>query len=266
MAQIIEHDKRKNIKKEAIFGDLFGGSEKNQEKQNKIKEIIPSGDIEVIRQVIDKGTKIDDPELLTTAIVYSRADVVELLLENGADSMINEQIKYGMTPIILLINNVDANYLPVFSVLVNAGADTMLPDDGGNSPLHWSVIKNNVELVASLVHNSKNPIEMLEKKNGNQMTPLDLAKQRNNKEMVKYLREITQEKTPIDFFTQKIKRLKKKPTPAQLEELKDAYEDLREENFEESGGMTRKIKNKMLDLLEEMGLIEYEAEEDYQKK
>ena len=267
MAKIIKNDNKSNFKKEAFLGKFFQSGDELDALKEQILSMIPNGSIQDIENLISKGAPTQDPSILSEAILYSRADVVDLLLKNGADTMINSVIEYGMTPLTLLINNVDNNYKEVFRTLIDAGADILLTDDSGNTPLHYAVMKDNSFIISAIITLSNNAQELLNTKNNQQLTPMDIAKNSNNKDLIEHLNIYTKTKNTkgerIDFFDAKVRRLKKKLTPQQYNELKEEYEDLKEENLGENdeGWTLATFKDKFLTLLESWGLVELENEE-----
>lgn len=278
LQQKTKRDAGKALNKEAFLGGLFTNTEKLEELKNKMLELIPNGSVEEIEQLIKSGVDAKDPALLTEAIIYSRADIVDLLLKNGADAIINSVIEYGMTPLTLLINNVDNNYKEVFRILIDAGADILLADNSGNTPLHYAVMKDNSFIMSAIITLSNNAEELLNTKNAEQLTPMDIAKNSNNKDLIEYLNSFNKTKNTkgeiIDFFDAKIKRLKKKLTPSQYEDLKEEYEDLREENLnqDDRDWQPTNFKERILKLLEEWDIIEtmnveyYDDEDEEENK
>jgi ankyrin repeat protein len=170
-----------------------------------------------------------------------------------------------MTPLTLLINNVDSNYLQVFSELIKGGANPLLKDESGNTPLHLAVEKNKIDIVASLINVSNNITELLEQHNNDNETPIDIAEENNNQEILKYFKDYMNQREPIDFFKQKTKRLKKRLTPSQYEDLKEEYEELRQKNLSngEDKNKLNRLKEKFVQKLVNMGILEeYEEYEE----
>lgn len=77
------------------------------------------------------------------ASTYGTSDMIEILIENGADVMAAD--KNGMTP--MHSAGTSENSL----VLLKAGVDVMLRDDNGATPLHYAALGNNPSLVETLL-------------------------------------------------------------------------------------------------------------------
>ena len=82
------------------------------------------------------------------AAVSGNAEVVAVLLEAGADSMLgggdDTPLHWATTP-------------EVVAVLLEAGADLDAPDDNGKTPLHWAALLGTAEVVTALLEAGADP-------------------------------------------------------------------------------------------------------------
>lgn len=90
----------------------------------------------------------NDGTVLFYASASHQMEMVKLLLANGASP--NLAVKNGMTPIIANALR-DGGNVEIFEVLVGAGADPLLPDLRGATPLHYAASKGNEAASAYLI-------------------------------------------------------------------------------------------------------------------
>ena len=89
---------------------------------------------------------------LCEAAMYGRGEEVEKLLQAGADP--NEAIKYGSTPLHLVVYN---NKKDVVKQLLNAGADPNKADTGGGTALHRAVQNHYISVIKELLDGGADP-------------------------------------------------------------------------------------------------------------
>jgi len=88
---------------------------------NKIKDLINKYKINNRKLDLNKSINDSNDTLLHIAVQEWNTEVMETLLENGAD--VNAKDKYGNTP---LERSINKPYLPVVEVLIKYGADTTI--------------------------------------------------------------------------------------------------------------------------------------------
>lgn len=97
------------------------------------------GDLGIVRLLVEAGAPVNDPcecdgaeSALWTAVSFGHRDVVEYLLERGADP--NDAAFAGATP---LHAAVLTGHHDLTGVLLDAGADPERADEGGRRPSDW---------------------------------------------------------------------------------------------------------------------------------
>ena len=97
-------------------------------------------DIKNIKEALENGADVyfQDEQSgmspLHVAILQNNRDIVELLLEKGAD--VNLQNNSGDTPLHFAIAGENVE---LCNLLLNAGADVNLQNENGKTPLHHAV-------------------------------------------------------------------------------------------------------------------------------
>ena len=98
----------------------------------------------------------DGATLLCVAVCHSSNDVVNLLIQRGADpnKPINKKWmgKRGVTPLISAADNLEGAKL-----LLDSGANPNTSDESGNTPLHAASLRGNQEMVELLMNRGANP-------------------------------------------------------------------------------------------------------------
>ena len=133
-------------------------------------------EVEIVEILLENGA---DPDLqdengwtpLHLAARYGYARVATPLLEAGADP--DRADRDGLTPIMAAITagNIDRVRTVILRLLVN-GADPNRQDSNGNSALHHAAMNNIAEAIPQLIKYGASPAL----KNNDGQTPLDLAK------------------------------------------------------------------------------------------
>jgi ankyrin repeat protein len=111
---------------------------------------------------------------------YHYMDVVELLVSKGAD--VNTRSKQGLTP---LEEAAMRGQKDAAGLLITKGADVNARDSKGNTPLLWALLMGHVDFASLLVDAGAD----VNAKNDQGSTPLFLAKQRSYDKMVEILRQ-----------------------------------------------------------------------------
>ena len=111
----------------------------------------------------------------------NRADIVLLLLENGANS--NFQIKH-MSVLHLAAR---MGFIEVAKTLLTNGADVKKPDREGRTPLHKAAEYGRIEIIKMLAKHHAN----LLRNDDYGMKPLDAAEDMRQTESVDLLRKMT---------------------------------------------------------------------------
>ena len=106
-------------------------------------------------------------------------DVINYLVENGADVHIRDDEGYSTIKYAVLSSNID-----VIRCLVKNGANIKEKDEDEDSLLHTAACCGHVEVVKCLVEEYCLEIEDL---NFDGQTPLDLAREKEQEEVIEYL-------------------------------------------------------------------------------
>jgi len=111
-----------------------------------------SGEIEVVRALVDSGAQVDEPcscetaeSPLWAAIVAGRSEVAAYLLDQGADP--NLPAAHAVTPLhAAVIRGAE----DLARTLLERGADPNARDSGGRTPVNWAELHGTPELTALL--------------------------------------------------------------------------------------------------------------------
>lgn len=156
-----------------------------------IHDAIARGNVEVVKSLLDK-----DPDLvkavdgkgktpLHSAVTYKRMDVMELLLDKGAD--IGARDITGMTPLhvaAMLGRSDEAKWL------LEHGADPEVKDDYGDMPIHTAAIFGNGQIIGLFVSQGMSP----DIPNGEGQTPEDIAREYRQERVVAYIAHLRNRK------------------------------------------------------------------------
>lgn len=136
---------------------------------------IQKNDLDAIKEIITNNPDIINYQigerkstLLQQAVLYDKPDVVELLLDMGADINLFDDINY--TPLIMAIlenKNDPAN------ILIERGAYLNIKDEFGRYPLHLVAQNKNNYLLKKLVE--KKPEIIIDSMDSSNVTPLSYA-------------------------------------------------------------------------------------------
>ncbi len=131
-----------------------------------------AGDLERVKVLLDAGVDVDGKSsrikkpLLLVAVEKENAELVDLLLERGAD--VNYAAPNGMPP---LHRATWMGYVEIFHRLVEAGADIKQKGPGGWMPIHHAARNGRTGLVTFLVESGCD----INTKTSDGETPLHLA-------------------------------------------------------------------------------------------
>lgn len=114
---------------------------------------------EIIKMLINAGAKdmdvtVQEESLLTAAVGQRQTDVVQLLLDNGADPDLSPDELSGTTPLIMAAGSGDYD---ICKLLLKAGADPLRKDADGNVAYYYAM-KNKHESIMELIYqNTEEP-------------------------------------------------------------------------------------------------------------
>ena len=138
---------------------------------NYLFQAVLARDVEAMKMSIKAGANINaigtnpnipiyDKTLLHWAAQNGYADVVHILIENGADVYAKNRVyakdRNGNTPLHWAAQN---GYTDVVQVLIGNGADVFAKDRNGNTPLHWAISNGHTDLVDILRETEKMQVE-----------------------------------------------------------------------------------------------------------
>lgn len=144
------------------------------------------GDIIRVRQALEKGARVNDPEAKkgSTAVMFASErgflPIVKLLVEKGGDVAIHN--RFGYTA---LHASTSGDHLEVSKFLIAKGAKVNAPDERGRTPLFFAAEKNLLEHARLLQEHGAD----LEIRDAKQWTPLYAAVDTGSLEVAKYLVE-----------------------------------------------------------------------------
>ena len=108
------------------------------------------GDVNAVVDMLREGVPVDccdtvDQTALSCAVFFNHINVVNLLLESGAN--VNRQHRSGVTPLIVAAM---MNYTNVMEVLLHHGADRSFVDEKGKTALDLARLYNHKEAIRLL--------------------------------------------------------------------------------------------------------------------
>ncbi len=154
----------------------------------ELEYAIQQNDLDAIERQLGKSANanVRSPDgnritALHVAVQLGKRDVVELLLEHGADP--NAKSKHGRTPLHQATNDVE-----LASLLIERGARVDMVDDEGRSPLHSAASFGSREVVQLLIDEGA-PLKGASAEPGSPpgRTPALAALEYGNVEMAKYI-------------------------------------------------------------------------------
>jgi len=115
-------------------------------------------------------SKLDAQHMTCLHHVAKNGDmkIAELLIENGAKDILEEEDYQGKTPLLVALDN---NHFELAKVLLRVGANINKNDDLGYTALHMATVKNQREIVKFLLKSSA----QVDKKTSDGMTAFHLA-------------------------------------------------------------------------------------------
>ncbi|WYZ34302.1 hypothetical protein EsH8_I_000578 [Colletotrichum jinshuiense] len=116
------------------------------------------GHIKLVKLLISYGAQFDS-QALSETVETSTADIVNLMLQHGADP--NGLDKKGRSPLVMAVEN---GKLDIVKALIAGGANTNLPSSGGDSfgenktrALHEACTRADLPIVRTLLDNHADP-------------------------------------------------------------------------------------------------------------
>lgn len=117
---------------------------------------------------------------LNHAVITDQADMVELLIKNGANPKLKTPAHYAAA----------RGYVKALMVLIGAKVDLNLRDDEGNCPIHYAAIKGDVEILKVLADSKADLNKLTKPKKGiERFTALHFAVQQKQVHFVRQLVE-----------------------------------------------------------------------------
>ncbi len=166
----------------------YGGNRKVETNQYPLLGAVLKGDIDKIKNLINKGANVNDrpdtfPYIERTPLHFAaktgNLEIIEILLDNGAD--VNIRSFEGTTPV---YNAVKHGHNEAIKLLYRHGANLDLAAEGiGSTPLHSASYVGNLEAVKELVGLGAK----VDPVNNAGLTPLFRAVENRNFKIAKYL-------------------------------------------------------------------------------
>ncbi|PWA72310.1 ankyrin repeat-containing domain-containing protein [Artemisia annua] len=171
-------------------------NDRDTERKSVMSLAIESGNLDVVRVIIESGFVIDhlNDRYLHDAASINGVDIMELLCMNYLDIDINSIDSRGRTAMHVAANH---GHLEVLDFLTTLGSDASVVDNDGWNPLHHASYKGHVAAVEFLL-NSCSYIKNAVTKNGK--SPIALAYENDNMELydMLYLGDVLHKAATID--------------------------------------------------------------------
>ncbi len=121
------------------------------------------------------------------AVTYGREDVVQLLLDKGAN--VNTADQTGMTPLHVAAT---LDRIEEARLLIDYGADLEARDDFGDTPLHSAAIHGKLQFVEFLLDNGADA----DAENNDGLRTADLAEKYRNDDIARFLETVHSGESP----------------------------------------------------------------------
>jgi uncharacterized protein len=143
------------------------------------------GDIDNMRRSIASGADVNYKQMLIEAVMYKPFEVVELLIESGADvNIISNVDDSTTTPLLAALEIEDVrDVYKKAELLIKSGSDVNAKTSDGYSPIIFAVSDNKIDIVKLLIEYGAN----VNAQHNLGWTPLMFAEQINSIELVKIL-------------------------------------------------------------------------------
>ncbi len=120
-------------------GDIFDAIEDND--INRVKQLIAQG------VDVNAAHEVHGNTLLIISILQNNIDIIELLINKGAD--VNIENRHGETPLLLAVYEED---IDIVELLIDTGAGINIKDDAGDTPLSLAVGNNDKYIIRLLLN------------------------------------------------------------------------------------------------------------------
>lgn len=184
---LINNGANVNLKKEHKGISIFSSTdeEKTLEKENEYTPLIlaiEKGYYEIVELLIENGADVNLASFwgrlpLHSALEKGNTEISELLIAKGAD--INARDRFGNTT---LINASESGLISIVELLIAKGADIHAIADNGNTPLMGAIKNESPDIVKFLLLKGADVNQRSEAK-----TPLSIAASVGNKEILELL-------------------------------------------------------------------------------
>jgi len=145
-----------------------------------VQSFIDNG-INVNSKISEKNGYSDGTQPLDLAVRCKSLNIVEILLNAGANTNIN--VGNGYTPLFSILSEKDPVSIKIAKLLIEKGANINQSNIKGNTPLMVACENGNIELIKILIEKGA----ILNKSNNEGKTPLDYAIKSGNNELINFL-------------------------------------------------------------------------------
>lgn len=146
--------------------------------------------LDIIYKLIEYKANVNFDHPLIRAILNSRSEIVDILLNHGA--LINCVGQNGNTPLILAV---DTENIEIVKLLLRHEISINHKNNDGNTALHIAAFKGNIDIIKILLE--KNADYQI--KNNNNQTPYLIAIQNNKINSMKFLYELNYDKKNLSY-------------------------------------------------------------------
>ncbi|GAB1290579.1 Ankyrin repeat, SAM and basic leucine zipper domain-containing protein 1 [Apodemus speciosus] len=154
-----------------------------EEKNETFKKALTTGDISLVKELLDSGINVDSSfrygwTPLMYAASVANVELVRFLLDRGANASFDKERL--MTPIMYAARD---GHTQVVALLVAHGAEVNAQDENGYTALTWAARQGHKNVILKLLELGAN--KMLQTKDGR--TPSEIAKRNKHLEIFNFL-------------------------------------------------------------------------------